>query len=146
MKIGFDIGGVIVDAKTRELFTESYRTIKLCIEKYKPENVYIISKAKSHWIDITKKMLEETNFYKLTNFLEENIYFVNEYGDKAVLCGKLQLNYFVDDSIKVIKFLLDTNTIGIWFDPCDMTCLHKNDLKKIHIVKTWKSIRKIFLT
>jgi hypothetical protein len=146
IKIGFDVGGVILDQTTRELITESYKTIKLCIEKYKPENVFIVSKARNHWIDLTKQMFIDTQFYEFTNFLDKNIYFVDEYEDKAIMCEKLQINYFVDDSVKVIKFLLDTDTKGIWYNPSCTSCLTKTELKKIHIVKTWKNIRKLLLT
>ena len=144
MRIGFDIGGVIVDQKTREVFTESYMSIRLCIEKFKPENVYIVSKARNQWITSNKKLLTETDFYNTTGLLEENVYFVNEYEDKATMCEKLQLDYLVDDSVKVIKFLLKTNTTGIWFGVNSTSCLDKKDLQKIHVAKKWKNIRKLF--
>lgn len=144
MKIGFDIGGVIVDQKTREVFPECYMSIKLCIEKFRPDNIFIVSKARNKWVDENKKMLKESNFYSLTGFLETNVYFVDEYKDKATMCEKLQLDYLVDDSVKVIKFLLETNTIGIWFGPNNTSCLNKDDLKKIHVANTWKNLRKLF--
>jgi hypothetical protein len=140
MKIAFDIGGVIVNRRERKPIDEAYNSIKLFVEKFKSDNIFIISKAKSKYIDINLKLLNDTDFYNITGFDKKNIYFVNEYYEKAPLCKKLEIDYLIDDSVKIIRSLLDTSTIPIWFNPKDETCLKH---KRIIVVYKWKSIRKL---
>lgn len=143
MKIAFDIGGVIVNKDNSEPNIEAYLSIKMFVQKFKSENIFIISKAKNKWIALTHELFEKTNFYKETNFDKKNLYFVDEYVDKQTLCKKLEINYMVDDNIKVIKYMLEINTIPIWFSPSQISYLDKQLLKKIIIANNWKTIRKI---
>ena len=104
-RFAFDIGGVIVNIKTETIDDESVTSIKLVVEKYGNSNVFIISKAKDKYIKLNQERLENFKFYEKTGFLKENVYFCNEYSDKAKLCDNLNIDYMVDDSLKVIKFL-----------------------------------------
>lgn len=104
-RFAFDIGGVIIDSKSETINDEAVKSIKLVIEKYGKENVYIISKAKEKYIKINKNRLDEYDFYEKTRFLKSNLFFCNEYIDKSRICKNLKIDYMVDDSLKVIKFL-----------------------------------------
>lgn len=144
MRIAFDIGDVIIDKKTRQPIDESYMSLRLFIEKFKSDNIFIISKARNEWITKNKELLKDTLFYELTGFDIKNMYFVDDYEDKAILCNKLKIDYLIDDSVKVTRFLIhQTNTIPIWYSPQDTKCITSNELNKTIIAKTWKSIRKI---
>jgi hypothetical protein len=138
IKVAFDIGGVIVNKITRKIFHNALMSIRLYVEKLGSKNVYILSKAKNKWIILNLKLFKDIDFYKNTGILRENTIFVNEYIDKQIICKKYDINYMVDDSIKVIRFMQSINTNAIWFgnhNKCD-------DLKYKN-AKTWKKIRKI---
>lgn len=144
MHIGIDIGGVIVDKTTRLVLPDAIMSIRLLIDKYGTDSIFIISKAKDKWVTANREMLDKEEFYNKTGFDIKNLYFVDEYEDKKTMCDKLKIDYMIDDSIKVIRFLLNTTTTPIWFDKEKMTDFSKRDSKKIIIARSWKTIRKIF--
>ena len=104
-RFAFDIGGVIINYETNKIDDEAICSIKLVVEKYGKENVFIISKAKNKYIKLNKERLRDYNFYDKTGFFKSNLYFCDEYADKAKLCDKLKIDFMIDDSIKVIKYL-----------------------------------------
>jgi hypothetical protein len=135
VKFAFDLRGVIVDKDSGEISDEAITSIRLVVEKFGSENVYIISKAKSKWIDINRIRLKNRDFYRLTGAIEKNTYFVDNYEDKEKMCNKLGITYMVDDSIKVMKYL--TKTFGWLFTKKDTVLLNN-----IVIINNWKNLRK----
>lgn len=136
-KIAFDLRGVIVDKITGLISDECIMSIKLTVEKLKKENVYIISKAKDKWININKERLKNIDFFKRTGMLNKNLYFVNEYEDKEKLCKKLNINYMVDDSIKVIR-CLSCNSFLFGVNNVDKRINLSNNI----CIASWKKFRK----
>ena len=137
--VAFDIGGVIVNKISRVPYNESLISIKLYVEKLKPSNVYILSKAKNKWIKNNLELFDKIDFYNKTGIIPENVIFVDEYIDKQTVCNKLGINYMIDDSIKVIRYMQYIDTIPIWFGNNNLSV---ENLKYINAPK-WKSIRKI---
>lgn len=117
IKIGFDIGNTINNRNNDLPFPNSFSIIKNLIGKYKSDNIFIISKAKNLWIQKSKEWLYNNNFYKITGFDIKNLYFVDEYEDKKKLIDELKINFFVDDEIKIIRDIINSNYIkkAIWF-------------------------------
>ena len=115
--MAFDLGGVIIERGAFENFIveESFSSVKLAVEKFGRDNVFIISKAKQKYIDRNLTLLKEKGFITGTNLREENIYFVNEYEDKGELGKKLQLDYILDDSLKVAKIVKEAGFKAIVF-------------------------------
>ena len=115
-KIGFDFGKTIGEVENKEPYKDCYNILKMIIDKLGSENVYIISKARVEMKLQIQEWLEHTDFYSLTGFDIKNVYFVDEYADKRTLVDKLQINIFVDDSIKVVRHLYDSKNITklIW--------------------------------
>ena len=143
-KIGFDIGGVIVDTSTREPFEGALVTIKLAIEKFGKENIFIISKAKYEWIKSNLELFEKLNFYEVTGVKKDHVHFVDEFEDKKDKCTKLGVTYMIDDEIKVVKFCSESDSIvPIWFERTKEECLKLHLDDKVIPCKTWKSIRKL---
>ena len=138
MKVAFDIGGVIVDKTSRTPYQGALMSIRMFTDKLKPENVYILSKAKDKWIKANLELFDSIDFYNRTNILKANIIFVDEYVDKQVQCNHLGIQYMIDDSIKVIRFMQDIETKAIWFGKHNKP---QEDLDYID-APTWKSIRK----
>ena len=149
VKIAFDLGGVIIDKQNRAITDDVMQSVKLIIEKFGNSNVFIISKAKDKWITSNNEVLENSDFYKKTNFAKENLRYCPEYADKSKICLELDIDYMIDDEIKVVRFInQDCNkTIPILFIP---KLRSKDDLIRIGIDKNviqitkWKTIRKFF--
>lgn len=89
------------------------------MEKFSANNVFIISKAKDKYIERNIELLKKHDFFNKTCFLQNNMFFVNEYEDKAPLGVKLGLDYIVDDSIKVAKFVIESGFKPILFGEHD---------------------------
>lgn len=79
--VAFDIGGVIVNKISRIPYKESLISIKLYVEKLKPSNVYILSKAKNKWITNNLELFDKIDFYNKTGIISKNVIFVDEYID-----------------------------------------------------------------
>ena len=116
-KIGIDIMGVIlpksVENETFEEFLAcsalpgAVQSIKKLVDKYKPENVFIISRCPEFAEKGIMRWFDEHKFFIETNFNRSNIYFCREQADKAPIAEKLQLNYFIDDKTSVLDFMKD---------------------------------------
>ena len=117
IKIGFDIGNTINNRINNLPFDNSFLIIKSLIGKYESKNIFIISKAKNLWIEKSKKWLIDNKFYEITGFNINNLYFVDDYEDKKKLIDKFKINFFVDDEIKIIRDIINSNNIkkAIWF-------------------------------
>eukprot|EP01080_Neovahlkampfia_damariscottae_P003550 gene3550-6285_t len=138
-RIGFDIGGVIVDTSTREPYEGALMSIKLAVEKYGAENIFVVSKAKNFWIKQNLELFEKLNFYEITGMKKENIYFVDEFKDKKEKCLQLGINFMIDDEAKVIRSCLESKVITpIWYERSKEECFDE----RIVPCKSWTSIRK----
>ena len=117
-KIGFDFGKTIGITDDEKPYKNSFNVIKMIIDKLGADNVYIISKAKVEMKEKISQWLIDRNFFDVTNFNISNVYFVDEYEDKRILVDKLQINIFVDDSVKIIRCLIDSPVIKklVWFN------------------------------
>lgn len=148
-KVGFDFGKTIALIEQDKPFDNAFEVIKMIINKYTSSNVFIVSKARQETSEFILNWLERHNFYKLTGFLKENIYFVEDYADKRTIVDKLKINIFIDDSIKIVRVLHSSEYIEkiIWFQGGDTKLLKeipKNNRNKIIISKEWNKIYKIF--
>ena len=85
-------------------------------------------------------LLKEKGFITGTNLREENIYFVNEYEDKGELGKKLELDYILDDSLKVAKIVKEAGFKAIVFG--DHEEFHRDNPGFMQ-AKTWKNFRKL---
>ena len=80
-RIAFDLGGVIIERGAFEnfLIPESDISVKLAVEKFGAENVFIISKAKEKYTQRNIDFLRSHSFFEKTKVKEENVHFVREY-------------------------------------------------------------------
>ena len=62
-------------------FDNAFEIIKMIVNKYTSDNVFIVSKARQETSQFILSWLDRHNFYNLTGF-SENIYFVKDYADK----------------------------------------------------------------
>ena len=62
-KIGFDFGKTIGITDNEKPYKNSFKVIKMIIDKLGPENVYIISKAKVEMKEKISQWLIDRNFF-----------------------------------------------------------------------------------
>jgi len=140
VKIGIDIGGVIVGGNARTpgqkredtMFSPYPNTylktqptegaiaaVTQIVKWFGPENVFIVSKASPDMERRTRHWMEHNKFYEQTGFLKENLNFCLERIDKAPICKRLGINIFIDDKLDVLRhFILDDLVrYRIWFKP-----------------------------
>ena len=91
-KIAFDLRGVIVDKVSETITDEAIMSVRLAVEKFKNDNIYIISKAKNKWIKLNIERLKNCSFFEKTGMTNSNLYFVDEYEDKETMCKKLEID------------------------------------------------------
>lgn len=124
-RIGFDIGGVILQKPPIELMlalqrhtrsiedivpyalpiryvTESIRGIA---KKFGPENIFLISKANGAIAELTMRILTQRNFFKFTCVRTENVYFCPDVKSKINQCQKCDVTHFVDDNVLILSKL-----------------------------------------
>ena len=148
-KVGLDFGKTIALIEEDKPFDNAFDVIKMIINKYTSDNVFIVSKARQETRQFILSWLDRHNFYNLTGFSRENIYFVKDYADKRTIVDRLKINIFVDDSIKIVRVLHSSENIEkiIWFEGSDPKLLKeipKQYRNKIVIFKKWNKLYKTF--
>ena len=148
-KVGLDFGKTIALIEEDKPFDNAFDVIKMIINKYTSDNVFIVSKARQETSQFILSWLDRHNFYNLTGFSRENIYFVKDYADKRIIVDRLKINIFVDDSIKIVRVLHSSENIEkiIWFegnDPKLLKEIPKQYRNKIVIFKKWNKLYKTF--
>lgn len=139
-KFAFDLRGVIVNKESEIITEDAINSVRLAVEKFTPQNIYIISKAKDKWIKLNRERLANTNFFERTKMLKTNLYFVDEYEDKEKMCKQLKIDYMIDDSVKVLRyltcksFLFGTNKYA--------KTIYSNHNTETTCLPTWKHLRK----
>ena len=148
-KVVLDFGKTIALIEEDKPFDNAFEVIKMIINKYTSDNVFIVSKARQETSQFILSWLDRHNFYNLTGFSRENIYFVKDYADKRTIVDRLKINIFVDDSIKIVRVLHSSENIEkiIWFeggDPKLLKEIPKQYRSKIVIFKKWNKLYKTF--
>ena len=139
-KFAFDLRGVIVDKESETIMEDAINSVKLTVEKFTTSNIYIISKAKDKWIKINRERLKDTNFFERTGMLKTNLYFVDEYDDKEKMCKKLGIDYMIDDSVKVLRYL--TCKSFLFGSDKYMKTIYSHHNTETTCLPTWKHLRK----
>ena len=140
-RIAFDLYGVIINKNINGYMFESILSLKLAVQKYGRDNIFIISKAKDKYVELNKEYLNNIHFFDNTLINKENLIFCREYEDKAILCKKLNIDYMIDDSLKVAKFILDYQTTKPILFGSHLK-LDKELINKIIYIKNWTKFRK----
>lgn len=110
--IGIDVGNVI-SAGGNEIFTPDFLKSKFmpdaieCISWlsniFGPENMFIVSKCGEAMQIKTMKWLIHNEFFRESYVLPENVHFCLKRDQKAGICRKLGITYFIDDRIDIVE-------------------------------------------
>ena len=148
VKAAFDFGKTIALIEEDRPFPNSFETIRMIVGKLAPDNVFIISKAKRETSTLILAWLQRHHFFTATHFLPKNVYFVEEYQDKRVLVDKLGINFFVDDSVKIVRALYSSPHIRkiVWFrgNRVHLREIPRKYRQKIVISNDWGRLYKVF--
>ena len=153
MRIGIDIGGVIIDRVKNGHYDTSFKVadytatpavedsfsvIKEITELYRPENVFLVSVCDENTEQKTNEWLIGNQFYALTNLLPANVYNCRKRAHKAVIASKLELTHFIDDRLDVLEYMRTTVPNLYLFNPP----ANKQDNKTpgIIVVASWKEM------
>lgn len=119
VKLGVDIGGVIIDrvgnSSDTGFQTERYLEtpeVPGAIEALgqltsKFDEIYLVSRCGIETELKTKKWLEHHDFYERTQIQPGNVYFCRERYQKAEVATRLGLSHFIDDRLEVLSYLED---------------------------------------
>ena len=161
IKIGIDLGGVIISQDTDEPdlffsdsflkvepFQNSFLIIQNMIQTIGQENVFIISKCGEKIQKKSIEWLEHKRFFEITKFNPKNIYFCLERYQKAEIAQTLHLTHFIDDRYSVLKYMIDLSDIQklILFCPKDTEreLSQKQSNPKIIELNNWIDINNFF--
>lgn len=153
--IGIDIGRVIISGDTdieNQFFTEQYlevpavenafQSIGSIVEKYKAENVHLVSKCSEKTQVKTLNWLENKDFFHQTNFLRSNLWFCRDRKDKKEICEGNQIKKFIDDRFSVLVHLLELEELYLFNPSAEELKKFNDSVKKanIQVVNTWEEI------
>lgn len=131
MKIGIDIGGVIIDRARNDgsdtsLFGPNYlnaHAVPGAIEAIDdintylfPNETYIISKCGANIERKSREWLKHNCFYEKTGMTEDKVHFCRARADKAPIAQKLGLTHFIDDKYEVLGYMKDVVANRILFN------------------------------
>lgn len=148
IRVGIDFGKVIGLDDDPNPVPLAFVACRHCIGQFGPENVFIVSKAGEEMEQRICKWLNDHSFYDVTRLRRSHVIFVRTYEDKAHVACKLQLNWFIDDQVKVIRCMtqLECMTRVFWFGAgaSDLDLIpDKQHRAKLVIASTgWKCVLK----
>lgn len=139
--LGVDLGYTIVNPKTKESYSDSFRVLKRFKETW--DNVFIVSKVNEEQKVRAIKWLTESGFHTLTGIPFENIYFCQERNEKGPICKTLGVTHFIDDRAEVM-FNMSPEITKFIINP------HSEDEDKFNLINTtwikdWSEIEKRWL-
>ena len=113
IRVGVDFGGVILDIRDSSphdnstallpAMPQAIESIATMVELLSPQNVFIVSKAKTDMQPRILFWLDAKNFYARTGFLPGNIHFCRETRDKGPIVNRFHITHFVDDRLDVLQ-------------------------------------------
>jgi len=152
LKLGIDIGGVIIDRANdntdTSFFSDNYLqttevhratdSIAELVDMFWPENVFIVSKARLKTQVRSREWLTHQNFYAKTGVLPENVYFCLERADKAPIAEILGLTHFIDDKLDVLRHLQTVKYLyGFQVRPYELEKFQRDLLVHVQYAETW---------
>lgn len=158
MKIGIDIGGVIIDRAANDgtdtsLFGPNYlkakdvdwaiSSIGLLNRKddvFK-DNVFVVSKCGANIERKSREWLDHCRFHEVTGVPKEHLHFCRDRRDKAPIAQKLGLTHFVDDKLEVLSHMKGIVKHRILFSPnLDEVAKFRADSGPVILASSWNDV------
>lgn len=153
MKLGIDIGGVIIDRVAddsdtsffggRYLETPAVPDAFAVIAALRPgfESVYLVSKCGKNTERKTREWLAHTGFHETTGVPAENVHFCRQRHEKAPICESLGITHFVDDRLEVLAYLASVERRFLFRPQEDEVAEHRLALPAVTRVESWLELR-----
>jgi hypothetical protein len=103
--------------KTSRLVADSLRGLKILVDRYGKENVFIVSRVDREAVEINKLLIKLNGICEKTGLLEANIVFVERLGDKVEVCENLGIFMHIDDRGEVFSHMCSRIPRLFWFNP-----------------------------
>lgn len=152
MRIGIDIGGVIIDRANdgtdTSFFGDNFlRTtpvagvfegIKALVDS--GADCYIVSKAGVKTQERSKLWLVNQEFFRKTGFDPEHIHFCRERHEKAPIAQRLKLTHFIDDKLEVLGYLDTVPNKYLLNSTKGEVRRYSHHLPKVKLHATWQTV------
>ena len=132
MKIGIDIGGVIIDRHRNDesdtslmgpnylnayAVKDAFHAIERLNGTLFKDQVYVVSKCGHNIERKSREWLAHNKFHEITGVPVERLHFCRRRSEKAPIADKLALTHFVDDRLEVLGYMRDVVPHRILFNP-----------------------------
>lgn len=125
MRVGIDIGGVIMDSDNDGLFFSDnflmveqvrYAFLSVLVMRLSGNEIFFISKASPKNVERTRLWLDAHDFFDRTGTEPENLVFCRQRSQKAEIASLLELNVMIDDREDICLQMLDVGVAPIQFN------------------------------
>lgn len=153
MKLGFDIGNVIMGSKGKEdtsFFGPNYLltpdlpgaidSLLLLTKRFGSENVFLVSKCRDNVQRKTREWFEHHAFFTRTDITPANLHFCYERKEKAGICEAHGIELFVDDKLDVLEPMEGKVRHRFLFAPSQRDAERSDQNDGIFIVSDWKEL------
>ncbi len=145
-KISVDLGRTLIDSIKKFYYPDSLDVVKRLIAKYGKDNVFIISRVNDAQKLRAEAFLDSTDFYNITGFNKNNLYFCFDRRDKSIFISGLNIDCHVDDRVSVMNHVSD-KVLKLIFcpDEKELSLLNKEGAGMLNykIVNSWIEINNL---
>lgn len=154
MKLGVDIGGVLIDRINDNTDTsffgsnylkttavpDAFDTIAELNRGLFKGAVRLVSKCGLNTQRKTKEWLEHNGFYTKTGLTPEHVFFCFERAEKEIICKREGITHFVDDRLEVLSYLESVSKKYLFqSNPREVEKFQKF-LPQVSKVESWKEL------
>lgn len=121
--------------------------VKTLIKKFGSDNIWLLCKANDKQKKIFRASLSKLDFYRQTGFKKEQLIFVSDSEDKAVVASSLELKGYIDDRGAAIHAVQKNVQYPFWFAPTaqEVEQWVKKMKYSVRVVSGWKQFVEINL-
>lgn len=142
--LGIDCGNVILEQMNGTLVNDSITAIRTIVESriFSDEDnvrIWVVSKCGPRVQQLSRKWLQEVDFWNLTGIPERNLEFCLNFWEKEPICQRLEITHFIDDRPKVLNCLTSVETLYA-FNPTTKAMREYRQSKPMIIVRSWEEL------
>ncbi len=160
--LGIDIGGVIIDDRTKESGKKNFegnpnflevpqipgaiKTISEIRERRFKKNIHLVSSCSQKMEDLRWTWLGYHKFFDQTGILKENVHFCRTRKEKADICYKYGITHYIDNRLEILFLINTLVNVRILFRPRAREMQkYRQYLPNVKQVSTWEEVQKILL-
>lgn len=157
MKVGIDVGGVIIDracdGTDTSFFGDNFLNTTPVLGVFQAvkdlidggADCYVVSKCGKKTQERTELWLVHHEFFRRTGFNPENLHFCRERHEKGPIAKSLKLTHFIDDKLEVLGYVETVSNRYLLNSMPSEVRRYKHHLPKVKQVSTWGEVVKDIL-